>query len=325
MNIVCTLSSDFFNGMAIKFPEEWRLNFLPFKSEALQEVLSTADCWFASSLQPLNSERLSWGNRLRLVQTLGVGFDKIDLAYARSRGIYVCNGKGSNGMAVAEHAVALMLAGLRRFTYYEQKVRTDGFREAMREYTGEGLHQLSSRRVGLIGLGENGGATAKLLQSFGCAVYYYKRTRLICEEEHALMVQYLPFDELISTCNVISIHTPSTEDTIGMIGRAQFAMMRPDTLLVNVARGEIVDTDALVEALCTGRIFGAALDTTYPEPPTADHPLVCLPEEARMRLTLTPHMAGVTAESKETALRNVIANIRSIERGERPSNIVNGL
>lgn len=325
MRIICTLSPGLLNDVAIKFPSEWALEFVPYKSEALQSALATADCWFVSSLQPVDRQRLEWGAKLRLIQTLGVGYDKIDFAYTKARGIYVCNGKGSNGKAVAEHALALMLTGLRRASYYQQKVYAGEFREALQEYASEGLHELGSRRVGLIGLGENGVATAELLRAFGCAVFYYKRTRLSRQQESALHVQYLPFDELISTCNVISIHTPSTPDTVGMIGHAQFAMMQPDTLLINVARGEIVDTAALAEALCAGRIFGAALDTTYPEPPAADHPLLHLPDEARKRLTITPHMAGITAESKEAALRNVIANIRSVERGERPINVVNGL
>lgn len=325
MKIVCTLSPDFFSSTGISFPEEWALQFIPFKSEALEPALADADCWFASSLQPLTEERLSWGKKLKLVQTLGVGYDKIALAYLRGRGVYACNGRGTNGVAVAEHAVGLMLTGLRRVGYYERQVFEGKFREAMRGYDGEGLHELGSRKVGLLGLGENGGATAGLLRAFGCEVYYHKRRRAPQEREEELRVRYLPFDELISSCNVLSLHVPSSPETVGMIGAREFGMMRRDTLLVNVARGEIVDTAALVEALIGGRIFGAALDTTYPEPPAADHPLLNLPLAARDRLTLTPHIAGVTAESKAAALRNVIGNIRCVERGERPKNIVNGL
>lgn len=325
MKIVCTFSPSFMEHASVQFPAEWELQFVPYKSGDLHAAFSDADCLFISSLQPLGNEMIAHASRLRLINTLGVGFNKIDLDYTRGRGIYVCNGRGTNGRTVAEHAVSLMLAGLRRMTYYERRALAGGFREALQEYGALGYHELGGRKVGLIGLGENGGATAEMLQAFGCEVYYYKRSRADAETERNLRVNFLPFEELIKTCDVISLHLPASPETIGMIGEREFALMRPDVLLVNVARGEIIDTGALVRALTEGRIFGAALDTTFPEPPGADHPLLHLPEEARKRLILTPHIAGVTSESKERALRNVVSNIRAVERGERPMNIVNGL
>lgn len=325
MYIVCTLAPDFLDHMRIRLPQEWEIAFVPYKGEALPTALAQADCWFISSLQPVHADMLQHAKRLRLIHTLGVGFNKIDLSYTRAHGIFVCNGRGTNGRTVAEHAVSLMLAGLSRMAHYANLAQNGGFQSAMREFGVQGYHELGSRRVGLIGLGENGSATARILQGFGCEVYYYKRHRAPKETEQALHVHYLPLDELLAYCNVISLHLPASEETIGMIGEREFARMQPDTLLVNVARGEIVDTGALVRALEAGRIFGAALDTTYPEPPKMDHPLLCLQEEARMRLLLTPHIAGVSFESKEAALKGLIHNVRAIQNGERPNHIVNGL
>ncbi|MDL2217765.1 NAD(P)-binding domain-containing protein [Christensenellaceae bacterium OttesenSCG-928-M15] len=325
MKTVCTLAPDFLNSMAIPFPPQWSLEFVPYKSGALMSALEDADCWFVSSLQPVNEEKLQHAKRLRLVNTLGVGFNKIDLDYTRERGIYVCNGRGTNGRAVAEHAVSLMLAGLRRLTHYERLALSGQFQYALLDYGVQGFSELGTRKVGLIGLGETGSETARFLTAFGCEVYYYKRNRADAETERSLCVQYLPFETLLKTCDIISLHVPSSKETIGMIGEKEINMMRPDTLLINVARGEIIDTGALVSALETGRIFGAALDTTYPEPPGTDHPLLNLSENARLRLILTPHIAGVTRQSKEAAIKKLVANIRAVENGERPRNIVNGL
>ncbi len=326
MHILCTLSAALFDDIDQLIPKEHTISFVPFEKEALEQALPEADCWFASSLQPLGREYLALGRKLRLIQTLGVGFNNIDIAFAKQRGIYVCNSKGSNGHAVAEHAVGLMLAGLRRLRYYDRQASaSDTYAAAMPYKTSARLHELGSRIVGLIGLGETGGATARLLQAFGCKVYYYKRNRVSAETERQLQVTYLPFDELIATCNVISLHVPSTPETVSMIGAAQFASMPEETLLINVARGEVVDTAALAHALSSGRLLGAALDTLSPEPPPPDHPLLHLEPEARDRLTVTPHIAGVTVESKAASLHMLLENIRRLTQGGTPHNIVNGL
>lgn len=325
MKIVSTFSRQSFELANVALHQNEEVTFAPFLSEEFFSALAEADCLFTSSLFDLNKEVIGAGKHLKLIQTMGVGFNLIDLDYAAQQSIYVCNNKACNSIAVAEHAVGLMLAGLKRMPHYERRAFSGEFAASMKESFVVGLHQLSHRRVGLIGFGDIAKAVAKMLGAFGCEIYYYNRTRADCETERAYGVTYLTLAELIRTCNVISLHVPAAPNTIDLISHEEFAMMGPDTLLINTARGEVINIEALVKALTEGRIFGAAMDTTAPEPPPADHPLLNLPPEARERLILTPHIAGATVEALTNSIQGLMGNARCIAEGRTPRNVVNGM
>ncbi|MBR5641581.1 MAG: 2-hydroxyacid dehydrogenase [Firmicutes bacterium] len=324
MKILSTFSKACIEAAGLPAEQMKTMRFEDYGSEAFYHELKDAEALFISSRLPVDEALLDQAKKLRLVQAMGVGYEMIDLDLTVQRGIYACNSRGCNSQAVAEHALGLILAGLKHIPFYEQEVYKGHFYPAITYFT-EGLHQLSSRKVGVIGFGNIAKALIRMLNAFGCEICYTNRTRASAEVEASFGVKYLPLPELVKTCNVISLHVPATKDTVNMISEEQIASMRPDTLLVNLGRGDLIDSEALAKALNEGRIFGAAIDTIAPEPPSADHPLLNLSDAGRKRFIITPHIGGATSESMANSLNGFFYNIEQIENGRLPRYIVNGL
>ncbi len=180
-------------------------------------------------------------------------------------------------------------------------------------------------KIGLLGFGNIGRAVATLAVAMGAAVSYFAPHRQSPEINRQYSVTYKKLDDLLATSNVISLHLPLNEQTRGLIGARELLLMPKGSMLVNTARGEIVDQAALCEALESGRLDGAALDTFAPEPPPADHPLFQLSAAASNRLLLTPHSAGVTLGSYKRMIENALENMARVMRDELPLNVVNGI
>jgi D-3-phosphoglycerate dehydrogenase len=185
------------------------------------------------------------------------------------------------------------------------------------------MTEIAGSSIGLIGLGLIGIEVAKMLSFLGASVSYYSRTRKSADFESELDIHYKPLDRLLSDSDVISIHTPLTDETKNLIGQNEFMQMKPSCLLINTARGEIVDQAALAESLETGLIAGAAVDVLAPEPPQATHPLLHLSPAAQEKLLITPHMAGVTVSSFQIMLETALENMQRALNGEQAKNIVN--
>ena len=186
----------------------------------------------------------------------------------------------------------------------------------------EGIRELGDCTVGLVGFGAIARETAVRLQAFGCDVAYWNHRRRSQEQETALGVRYLPLEELARTCDIVSIHVPVTPETENMVDAEFLASMKEDAVLVNTARGEIVDQVALARALEEGTIGAAGLDTLSPEPVQPDHPLALLSGEAADRLVLSPHIGGVTVGMFRRAWTTIWQNIERVAAGEPPINIV---
>ena len=189
----------------------------------------------------------------------------------------------------------------------------------------EGITELSACKVGLVGFGDIARAAAERLAPFGCALYYYTRHRRTPEEERRYGVTYLPLEALAETCYILSLHCAVTEETRNLVDAALLRRMKPTAYLINTARGDLVDNEALRQALLEGRIAGAGLDTLSPEPVPADHPLVTLPPEIQRKVVLAPHLGGITEASFRRAHAHMWRNVERLAAGERPDNIVNGL
>ena len=188
----------------------------------------------------------------------------------------------------------------------------------------EDMVELSDCRVGLVGLGSIAVETARRLRPFGCGLCYWSRTPKpeLAEE---LGLSYLPLNDLLGSCDVVSLHTAATAETRHLICEETLALMKPGAVLVNTARGALVDENALAEALRSGRLGGAGLDVMEEEPLPLDSPLLHLPHEAARRLVLSPHLGGVTGASFRRQVAMSWANLRRHAAGERPEHIVNGL
>ena len=244
---------------------------------------------------------------------------------ARERGIYVCNNKGCNAESVAEHTIMLMLMAL-RFGIPGHNAVIQGQQIQMKQKAiaahAPGLFQCA---VGLVGFGDTAQATARRLASFGCKLYYYTRHRRPPQVEEDFGVTYLPLEELTAQCDIISLHCAVTDETREMVDGAFLARMKPNSILVNCGRGDLVDNQALRKALIDGTIRGAALDTIFPEPTPGDHPLVDLPPEVRDRVVYSSHLGGSSGGAFAKAHLTMWTNARHILNGERPTNVVNGL
>jgi lactate dehydrogenase-like 2-hydroxyacid dehydrogenase len=262
---------------------------------------------------------------LKLIHVQGVGYDGVDLEAATSRGVMVCNNKGANADSTAETAILLIL-GLLRSIVPGYRETLSGNQILMKHAAmSKGITELGECKVGLIGFGCTGKALALRLKAFGCEVFYHTLTRKPSETEKEYSANWLPQDELLASCDIVSLHVPANETTAGMADSAFFEKMKPGSLFINTARGELVDNDALIKALRSGKLAGAGIDTLSPEPVQADHPLVNLPAPYCDRVFFSPHIGGVTSTMFKKAHRLIWENIEKTARGERPDNVCNGL
>ena len=246
--------------------------------------------------------------RLALIATCSIGVDNIDLAVARELGILVCNQPGRTAPIVAEHALALLMAVAKRAAFFTASMR-DGRWERMDTV------YLNGKTLGVIGAGDIGGAVAGLGRALGMNVVAWT-PHPSPERAERLGVRFLALDELLALADAVSIHVKLTDQTRGLIGARELALMRPGALLVNTARGPVVDAAALKAALDSGHLGGAGLDVFAEEPLPAGDPLLSC-----QQVVLTPHCADTTPEGVDLLNGGAVDNILAFLRGE-PRNVV---
>lgn len=245
--------------------------------------------------------------RLKLIQRWGVGFDKVDIAAAGERGIPVAIAPGANSAPVSELVLLLMLALYRNLVKLHNGMVQGRWEK---EKFIDNSFMIKGKTVGLIGCGAIGREVAKKVRAFGAEVVYYDVLRLSETMEQELGLTYCELDEVLAKADIISLHLPLLDSTRGMIGRREIALMKPSAVLINTARGEIVDTAALVEALAENRIAGAGLDVFDAEPLAADSPLRTLDN-----VVLTPHVGGNTADMSMDMVDICLENIFAVRDG----------
>jgi D-3-phosphoglycerate dehydrogenase len=233
---------------------------------------------------------------LRMITVCGIGTDSIDLAAARELGIAVCNIPGLTAPIVAEHALTLMLATARRVCFQTTQLRKGIWK------TPDNLY-LRGRTLGILGVGPIGAEMARLASVIGMRVQAWT-FHPTPERAAQLGISFVSLDDLLRTSDVISIHVKLTDQTRGLIGARSIASMKPGALLINTARGAVVDTAALVDALHSGHLGGAGIDVFDAEPISADHPLL-----ACEQVVLTPHVADQNPEGFEILNRGAVDNV----------------
>ena len=256
-------------------------------------------------LEPVTAAVIDAAPRLKLIQKIGIGVNTIDLDAARRRGVAVCNMPGTNTQAVAEMTLLLMLATLRRLARLDELTRAGKGWEFERELPDD-LGELSGRTVGLVGFGAVARRLVPMLQAIGAKVVYTSR-----QPAADSPIAFLPFREILPVADVLSLHLPLTAETAGMISAAAFAAMKRGGVLINTARGALVDEAALCDALTSGHLRGAGLDVFSREPVSPDDPLLRLPN-----VVVTPHLAWLTAETLERSLAVIAENCRRLRQGE---------
>ena len=274
---------------------------------------------------PVTAHVLNHIPSVRMIQSAGAGYDQVDVDSAAALGIPVANSPGHNTGTVAELTVAMLIGLQRRMLPADREIKAGRY-QAMRESLFKiGLPELGETTLGLVGFGAVGRKVAQVTNLLGASVMYYDVKRPSADEEQALQVQFKPLHELLACCSAVSLHAPLTPTTRGLMGAAELARMPGGAYLVNTARGELIEPRALAEALESGHLAGAALDTLAPEPPPGDHPLLNLSPAARERLLLTPHIAGTTQGAFHRMLTGALNNLQTVAAGGPPRHVVNGI
>jgi len=270
----------------------------PESDDAAYDVLLPEAHVLWHVLKPVTEDQIARAAKLRLVQKIGTGVNTIALDACRARGIAVCNLPGSNTRAVAEMTLLLMLACLRRLRELDAALRRPGG-WAQAATLQDGLRELAGRSVGLIGYGAVPRLLAPMLEALGAKVLYWSRSARNTE-----------FDVLLNDADIVSLHLPLTSQTERMIDAKRIARMKPGAILVNTARGALVDEAALADALRSGRLAAAGLDVFAEEPLHSEHPLLALPN-----VIGAPHLAWLTRETLERSLVAALANARRLREG----------
>ena len=253
--------------------------------------------------------------QLKVVSNFAVGYDNIDIPAATARGVAICNTPGVLTEATADAAFALMMAMARRIPEGIEFVKAGQWRfwQPMLLLG----HDINGATLGIIGFGRIGQAVARRARGFNMRILYHSRTRRP-EAEQELGATYVPLDELLRESDFITLHLPATPESRHLIGTREFDLMKRSAILVNAARGAVVDTDAVVAALRANRIAGAALDVTDPEPLPAGHPLPEMPNAI-----IVPHTGTSTIAVRDKMAEMAAQNLLAVVRGERPQAIVN--
>lgn len=288
-------------------PTGFDLAIVPAGSAEYREAMAEAEYLVGFVAGLVDSELFKTGPRLRLIQLLSAGYDESDLDAARTAGVPVCNNGGANSVAVSEHAVLLMLAVQRQLVRQHLSVAAGNWRGNQTPR----VHEVREKTLGIVGLGTIGKKTARLAQAFGMRVIYYDVSRLPEDQEDLLNVRFRLLRELLKEADVVSVHTPLNNSTRHLIGSDELALMKSSAILVNTARGPVVDEVALHKALTDGTIRAAGLDVFDQEPPQSNNPLFTLDN-----VILTAHLAGPTFESNTARVRNAFDNVQRVARGE---------
>lgn len=290
-------------------PPGFDLVVVPAGSPEYSEAMRSAEYLVGFVDALINDALFRCGPKLKLVQLLSAGYEKGDMDAAGRAGVPVANNGGANSVAVSEHVVMLMLAVSRQLISQHAGVIAGRWRGN----SVPRVHELRGKTLGIVGLGTIGKKTARLAQAFGMDVIYYDIARLSEDAEDALNVRFRLFRELLKLSDVVSLHTPLDGTTHHMIGGAELALMKPSAILINTARGPVVNEADLYDVLAAGKIAGAGLDVYDPEPPGADNPLFSL-----NNVVLTAHMAGPTFESNIARVRNAFDNVQRVANGKEP-------
>jgi lactate dehydrogenase-like 2-hydroxyacid dehydrogenase len=277
---------------------------LPPSRDELHPRTREAEGLLCLLTDPVDAELLAAAPRLRAIANLAVGTDNVDLDAATARGIPVGNTPDVLTETTADLAFALMLAAARRIVEADRQVRSGDW---LTWEPGRLLgHDVHGATLGIIGFGRIGRAVAKRAEGFGMRVLHTSRSGGV------------PLDELLAESDFVSIHSPLTPETHGLIDDGALRRMKPTAILVNTARGPLVDTDALTRALEAGEIAGAALDVTDPEPLQADHPLLSAPN-----LTIAPHIGSASHATREAMAAMAVDNLLAALAGERMPHCAN--
>jgi D-3-phosphoglycerate dehydrogenase len=269
----------------------------------LLKLAPETDAFITRGMIKISREIMIASPRLKVIGVHGIGCDHIDLHAAKELGKVVLNTPDALTVSVAEMAIALVLALIKRVITANNATRSGGWNRKYSDLVGI---ELAGKTVGVIGLGRIGEATARRLKPFGVNLLYWSRTRKL-DAEQQIDIQYTDLTNLLQHSDIITLHIPGTPKTLHIIGERELALMKPNALIVNVSRGNLIDEQALVSALLSGKLAGAALDVFENEPLSLDNPLMGMDN-----VILTPHLAASSKEALARMATQIAESVLSV-------------
>ena len=310
MNLLLTNK---YAGMTLEIVKEcvppgFNLRFLSEQSQtALENEIGNVDYLLAGGRLKITREVLDNAARLKMIQRSGVGLDALDLEAIKEKGIPLYVNQGVNAESVAEHALLLILACLRKLPTVNHNTKNGVWKKQE-----QGIHtaELKGKTVGIVGMGNIGKTLVGLLQPFHVSILYYNLFQLPSDFEQENNMRFVELNELLENSDIVTIHCALTDETKHLLNRDTLSKMKDGAILINTARGEIVDSTALADALLNGKLAFAGLDVHENEPIPEDYPLKTIDN-----VILTPHIGGVTADSFKCMMHDALRNIECFAQG----------
>jgi D-3-phosphoglycerate dehydrogenase len=303
--------------MGVEYLKEKNVNVIELSpgstSDTLAAQISGADGLITRGSIKITRKLMKSSPRLKVVGVHGFGCEHVDLKAAKELGKTVCNTPDAHTVTVAEMAMALTMALLRNVVSADKAVRNNEWKRKYSDLIGV---ELAGKKVGIIGLGRIGMTTAKRMQAFDAKVSYWSRTRKP-ENEEQYGFQWKELDQLVKESDIISLHIPSTSETRHIIGAKEIEAMKDGVFIINTARGKVIDEEALIKALLTGKVKAAALDVFENEPLSTDSPLCGMDN-----VILTPHLGASNLEGMQRMAVQVAEGVLKSIKGEEPANRV---
>jgi len=285
------------------------------------QLIKQARALVIPAVGPKLAPALFEGCDLKLVQVTGAGLDRLDQAALTKLGIRLANVPGGSNSAVAEYAVTSASLLLRRFAWASAEIAKGNYASFRARMVADNLAGLEGLLVGVVGFGTIGIAVARAFRAAGSRIWFHDPAPRDQTAADALGAKPMALDALLAAADMVTLHVPLLPATQGLIGARELGLMKKGAILIQAARGGIVDEAALAQSLVSGHLGGAAVDVYSTEPPAPDNPLLKLDGEAASRLLLTPHIAGVTRQASALLFRSAWQNVeRVLVRGEPPLN-----
>ena len=322
-DVVCLRPQDDFLNIGVTPPTTLSIRYMAPADKELSRHLAAARALVIPAVGPDLPAALFDESRIELIQVTGAGIDRLDADAMKAKGIAIANVPGGSSGAIAEYAVSCALTLLRRIFWADGELRNGLYVDARRRMVSENLAGLHGLTVGVVGLGVIGTAVAQAFHGMGSKIIYHDPAPRDPDAAGQMGAVALPLAELLANADIVTLHVPLLPATESMIGERELGQMKAGTILINAARGGIVDEVALVKYLSNGHLGGAAVDVYSSEPPEQDNPLFAVESEAGRRLLLTPHIAGVTRQSWVNLFRTAWENVeRFLVHHEPPVNRV---
>lgn len=312
--IVGTYPAGTFEKFKNYFAEKPEIEVVEVDTQEKFDALTEADAIVLRILK-MPKEVVARITGLKMIMRWGAGFDSVDIEEAGKHGIYVCNTPGANAYAVAELTVALMLAVGRKLICHDRAIHQGEW--SKNSFLNQ-TRTLNNKVVGIIGGGNIGRQVAARVQAFGSIVQYYDPFRLPEEMEEKLHMKYVGLEELIRTSDVITLHVPLMDSTRHMIGEKEIEKMKNGAILINVARGGLMDDEAVVKAVNSGKLSGAGIDCVEEEPTKPGNPILENPN-----IIVTPHVGGGSADISDVMFPMITGNIELLAIGKELKYVVN--